>query len=679
MYTTPKKAAASRLRAHPYLSPLITPLNKIFGFRDTSTVSSPPSPGGQSLPFNSPFDPLSETPTPRKRYCPPGGDPYSPSPRLVRPKLAHRVGVRDVQSQNALRKQRSFRSLEKPQFNSLPTRRPNGPGFDEISAALEAAKHSSHFPLDKEAEITCNEMGKLRTHRFQATTLTMERERVDRAAQCAPRLQTELEERREVRRRLEADLTKERKRLRAMDKSKVQAAKLAKSKPLPRRQEKRAERRRREAESETDLSADQSPLVEAMEGLRTSVPVSQPSPVPQNPPHRSTTPTPTPTIQPDHAQEQAAEAERVRVAAEFEEALKREEARLLALQQERARAEEEAALYEKQQARIRAQQESQLRREREALLEEERQSRMRAEQAVRERWEQEEALRAAMEARALEELQAEQKAEERARRMDELEASYRRRQEDYCHIQEAHARAEHEANVLRSSTDRAADILRAQEERIVKIAQLEEQFKAQFEAVQSALLAQYYAQYQFDQQQQQQQQQFHQQQRQDSPPPPTQRYRQASLNDIPMRDPSIYVDMDASMHSIPASERPSPPPPSPPRPPTVAERFELYELKWKILKSESPLVAFEQIPWPVLIDVKGPEDVTTALVKEFVMHPDRPGCAGKNQKERVRMDLLLWHPDKCQSRLVEKVPADFQDMTSETVKKIVRILFELKK
>jgi hypothetical protein len=503
----------------------------------------------------------------------------------------------------------------------------------------------------------------------------MERERVDRAAQCAPRLQTELEERREVRRKLEADLTKERKRLRAMDKSKVQAAKLAKSKPLPRRQEKRAERRRREAESETDLSVDQSPLVEAMEGLRTSVPVSQASPIPQNPPRRSTTPTPTPTIQSDHAQAQAAEAERVRVAAEFEEALKRQEARLLALQQERARAEEQAALYEKQQARIRAQQESQLRREREALLEEERQSRMRAEQAAQERWEQEAALRAAMEARALEELQAEQKAEERARRMDDLEASYRRQQEDYCRVQEAHSRAHHEANVLRSCTDQAADILRAQEERIVRLAQLEEQFKAQFEAVQSALFAQYYAQYD----QQQQQQQFHQQQGQNSPPPPTQPYRQASLNDIPMRDPSIYVDMDASMHSIPASQKPSSPPPSPPRPPTVAERFELYELKWKILKSESPLVAFEQIPWPVLIDVKDPEDVTKALVKEFVMHPDRPGCAGKNQKERVRMDLLLWHPDKCQSRLVEKVPADFQDMTSETVKKIVRILFELKK
>lgn len=676
MYTTPKKAAAARLRAHPYLSPLITPLNKIFGFRDTSTVSSPPSPGGQSLPSNSPFDPLSETPTPRKRYCPPGGDPYSPSPRLVRPKLAHRVGVRDVQSQNALRKQRSFKSLEKLQFNSFPAHHPNGPGFDELSAALEAAKHSSRLPLDKESEITCNEMGKLRTHRFQTTILAMERERVDRAAQCAPRLQTELEERRKVRRKLEADLTKERKRLRAMDKSKIPAAKIAKSKPLPRRQEKRAERRRKEAESETDLSADQSPLVEAMEGLSTSAPVRQASPVPQNPPHRSTTPTPTPTIQPDHAQAQAAEAERLRVAAEFQDALKREEARLLALQQERARAEEDVALYEKQQARIRAQQESQLRREREALLEEERQSRMRAEQAAQERWQQEAALRATMEARALEELQAEQKAEERARRMEELEASCTRQQEDYYRIQEAHVRAQHEANVLRSTTHQAADILRAQEERIAKLAQLEEQFKARFEAVQSALLAQYYAHHQWEQQQQQQ---SDQQQQQNSPPPPTQPYRQASLNDIPMRDPSIYVDMDASMHSIPASARASPAPPSPPRPPTVAERFELYELKWKILKSESPLVAFEQIPWPVLIDVKDPEDITKALIKEFVMHPDRPGCAGKSQKERVRMDLLLWHPDKCQSRLVEKVPADVQEMTSETVKKIVRILFELKK
>jgi len=409
--------------------------------------------------------------------------------------------------------------------------------------------------------------------------------------------------------------------------------------------------------------------VEAMEGLRTSVPVPHVSPIPQNSPRRSTTPTPASSIQPDHVEAQAAEAERLRVAAEFQDALQREEARLLALQQERARAEEDAALYEKQQARIRAQQENQLRREREALLEEERQSRMRAEQAAQERRKQEEALRAAMEARAQEELQAQQKAEERARRMDELEEAYMRQQEDYARIQEAHARAQHEANALRSTTDQAADILRAQEERIVNLAQMEEQLKAQFEAVKSALFAQYYAQQQWEQQQQQQ----------DSPPPPTQPYRQASLNDIHMRDPSIYIDMDASMHSIPASERPSPPPASPPRPPTIAERFELYELKWKILKAESPLVAFEQIPWPVLIDVKDPEDITKDLVKEFVMHPERPRCAGKSQKERVRMDLLLWHPDKCQSRLVDKVPTDFQEMTSETVKKIVRILFELKR
>ncbi|KIM42404.1 hypothetical protein M413DRAFT_444821 [Hebeloma cylindrosporum] len=670
MYTTPKKAAASRFRAHPYLSPLVTPLNKLFGFRDAPTVSSPPSPGGPSLPPNSPFDPLSQTPTPRKRYCPPGGDPYSPSPRLVRPKLSHRVGVRDAQSQSALRKQRSFRSLEKTQFNSLPAHRPEAPGFDEISAALEAAKQSSRFPLDKEAEITCNEMGKLSRHRFQATTLTMERERVGRAAERAPRLQTELEERREVRRKLEADLTKERKRLRAMDRSKVQAAKLAKSKP---RQERRAERRKREAESESDLSADQSPLVEAMAGLRTSVPL------PETPRHRSATPTPAPSaIHPDHAQERAAEAERLRVAAEFQAALQREEARLLALQQERVRAEEEAARYKEEQARIRAHRESQLRREREVLLEEERKNRLRAEQAAQERQQQEEALRAAKEARAREELEAQRRAEERARRMDELEEAYMRQQEDYARIQEAHARAQREAEVLRSSTHQAADILRAQEERITNLAQMEEQFKARFEAIQSALLAQYYAQQQWEEQQQQRSYQ-HQQQQQNSPPPPTQPDREPSLHDIPMRDASFYVDMDASMHSIPASERPSPPPPAPDRPPTVAERFELYALKWKILKSEKPLVAFEQIPWPVLFDVKDPEEITKELVKEFVMHPERPGCKGKSQKDRVRMDLLTWHPDKCQSRLVEKVPADVQEMTSETVKKIVRFLFELKK
>jgi hypothetical protein len=151
-----------------------------------------------------------------------------------------------------------------------------------------------------------------------------------------------------------------------------------------------------------------------------------------------------------------------------------------------------------------------------------------------------------------------------------------------------------------------------------------------------------------------------------------------SMIDVSMQadmDASMSIDMDASMRTAaPYSPSPSPPPFFPPPPLTIADRFALYERKWAALKFDVPVLFFDLLPWPTLHDVSTPEDITEERMVEFFYHPERAGYENKILKERSRIELLRWHPDKFLGKILSKVNEEHRAMVEETIGQVTRFL-----
>ena len=71
---------------------------------------------------------------------------------------------------------------------------------------------------------------------------------------------------------------------------------------------------------------------------------------------------------------------------------------------------------------------------------------------------------------------------------------------------------------------------------------------------------------------------------------------------------------------------------------------------------ELPPLSFEILPWPVLGPAATqPSDITLERIEEFVYHPLRSGLESKSGRDRVRMEILKWHPDKFNAKVLGKV------------------------
>ena len=110
----------------------------------------------------------------------------------------------------------------------------------------------------------------------------------------------------------------------------------------------------------------------------------------------------------------------------------------------------------------------------------------------------------------------------------------------------------------------------------------------------------------------------------------------------------------------------------------VQRQFDEYEAKWTELKEgrELPPLSFEILPWPVLgLPAYGPSDITLARVEEFVFHPLRSGWEMKSRRDRVRAEILRWHPDKFNAKVLGKVINP--DSVSEGAGVVARFLTEI--
>ncbi|KAF8498722.1 hypothetical protein F5888DRAFT_1612442 [Russula emetica] len=105
----------------------------------------------------------------------------------------------------------------------------------------------------------------------------------------------------------------------------------------------------------------------------------------------------------------------------------------------------------------------------------------------------------------------------------------------------------------------------------------------------------------------------------------------------------------------------------------------LYEEKWAVLRGNVigvEQLSFYDIPWPLLENVRCVEDITEERVLAFMYHPLRghAQCAGGGQARSLRSEMLRWHPDKFEGKVLDTVINGHREAVREAAGLVARIL-----
>jgi hypothetical protein len=111
----------------------------------------------------------------------------------------------------------------------------------------------------------------------------------------------------------------------------------------------------------------------------------------------------------------------------------------------------------------------------------------------------------------------------------------------------------------------------------------------------------------------------------------------------------------------------------------VAEWLRVYEEKWTLLRTDVQLrpLAFSDIPWPLFGVPASAEDITLVRVQEFLCHPQRESVQGAGLIKSLRSEMLRWHPDKFNAKMLNKVVEGEREAVMEAAGKVARFLTQL--
>jgi hypothetical protein len=105
--------------------------------------------------------------------------------------------------------------------------------------------------------------------------------------------------------------------------------------------------------------------------------------------------------------------------------------------------------------------------------------------------------------------------------------------------------------------------------------------------------------------------------------------------------------------------------------------FQLYDAKWQELKLSKKLtsVMLCEMPWPIFQQsCTSPDDISRRSMEEFIFHPLRPGMELKSRKDRLKMEILRFHPDKFNSNIVRKLRECDREKAIEIAGALARML-----
>ncbi|KIK43492.1 hypothetical protein CY34DRAFT_81669 [Suillus luteus UH-Slu-Lm8-n1] len=105
--------------------------------------------------------------------------------------------------------------------------------------------------------------------------------------------------------------------------------------------------------------------------------------------------------------------------------------------------------------------------------------------------------------------------------------------------------------------------------------------------------------------------------------------------------------------------------------------FQLYDAKWQELKLSKTLtsVMLCEMPWPILQQgCTSPDDISRSSMEEFIFHPLRPGMELKSRKDRLKVEILRFHPDKFNSNIAHKLRECDREKAIEIAGALARML-----
>ncbi|KAJ4473880.1 hypothetical protein J3R30DRAFT_3296461 [Lentinula aciculospora] len=111
----------------------------------------------------------------------------------------------------------------------------------------------------------------------------------------------------------------------------------------------------------------------------------------------------------------------------------------------------------------------------------------------------------------------------------------------------------------------------------------------------------------------------------------------------------------------------------------------MYQRRWAAIKGEGVEVVpfplrFDQLPWPLFhfqcttisINNLSEEDISY-----FVLSTKRPGYERKHAKERLRHELLHYHPDKFVARVLPYVMEEERENVVAGASRVTSVLYDL--
>ncbi|KAI0277992.1 hypothetical protein BGY98DRAFT_976166 [Russula aff. rugulosa BPL654] len=107
----------------------------------------------------------------------------------------------------------------------------------------------------------------------------------------------------------------------------------------------------------------------------------------------------------------------------------------------------------------------------------------------------------------------------------------------------------------------------------------------------------------------------------------------------------------------------------------LVTRLRVYEEKWAVLRGNAVGVenlSFYDIPWPSFENVLCVGDITEERVLAFVRHPLHEHIQG--QAKSIRSEMLRWHPDKFNGKVLGKVIEGDREAVKEAAGRVARIL-----
>lgn len=112
-----------------------------------------------------------------------------------------------------------------------------------------------------------------------------------------------------------------------------------------------------------------------------------------------------------------------------------------------------------------------------------------------------------------------------------------------------------------------------------------------------------------------------------------------------------------------------------------ASELEAYFLvntqKWDHLMKgnlQPSSITFGELPWPILGVVNSPADISCEGLRQFIFHPLRKTADGTTRRGKVKAELLKWHPDKFNAKVVSKLKDGERDLAMEAAGLVARFL-----